>query len=98
MALSKLALHVELAPDLGIGPRLGTNPRSESYKYILELVGCGEAYIYADLLTAMSKQNLQNWQRGVQIWHTGPCDSNIYISMLTDSINSSHDVFHANSC
>ena len=34
MALSKLALDVELAPDLGIGPRLGTNPRSESYIYI----------------------------------------------------------------
>ena len=31
MALSKLALDVELALDLGIGPRSGTNPRSESF-------------------------------------------------------------------
>ena len=33
MALPKLALDVEWALDLGIGPRLGTNPRSESYIY-----------------------------------------------------------------
>ena len=31
MALSESALDVELVLDLGIGSRLGTNPRSESY-------------------------------------------------------------------
>ena len=31
--LSESALNVESALDLGIGPRLGTNPRSESYIY-----------------------------------------------------------------
>ena len=33
MALSESSLDVELPLDLGIGPRLGTNPRSESYRY-----------------------------------------------------------------
>ena len=31
MILSESALDVETALDLGIGPRSGTNPRSESY-------------------------------------------------------------------
>ena len=33
MALSESALDVELALEVGIGPRLGTNPRCESYIY-----------------------------------------------------------------
>ena len=32
--MSESAIDVELALDLGIGPRLGTNPPSESYIYI----------------------------------------------------------------
>ena len=34
MVLSELAPDVELALNLGTGPRLGTNPRSESNIYI----------------------------------------------------------------
>ena len=35
MVLSESALDVETALDLGIGPRSGTNPRSESYKHTI---------------------------------------------------------------
>ena len=35
MVLLESALDVESDLDLGIGPRSGTNPRSESYIYIL---------------------------------------------------------------
>ena len=36
MGLSELALDVESALGLGIGPRSGTNPRPESFTYNLQ--------------------------------------------------------------
>ena len=49
MVLSESALDVETALDLGIGPRSGTNPRSESYIYTLNLCMRSEILLFVSL-------------------------------------------------
>ena len=46
MILSESDLDVETALDLGIGPRSGTNPRSESYIYMVKGWGSEEFLRY----------------------------------------------------
>ena len=52
MILSDLALDVETALDLGIGPRSGTNPRS-SPTYIFQHTMCFYQYMQVHFITNM---------------------------------------------